>query len=356
MQAEFPEAMSPCPAKPIPLIRVAGLRPFVAFLARSGPPDGLLGRAGLPLRLLDHPETLISVAQAVGFMEDAAAARDLWHLGLQAGGETTIDALGLFGRAVGRSATLQEALDTLVRLAPAFDSGGRWWTAREGERVWLYHRLTPIPGTTCRQADGYWLAIALNLLRAGAGPDWQPEAIRMQTSEANGFRQAVAIPAARVSFSHSETAIAFPAALLGRPLPRRPAAPLDGREIERWKASGPANDFLGSVQQVIATLSSPAYPRIEVVARAIGTGVRTLQRRLSEAGASYERMLARARFDTAAHLLESTDATVLDIALDVGYSDHAHFTRAFRRWTGVPPREFRKHGRMNGVARMGRRP
>jgi AraC-like DNA-binding protein len=33
---------------------------------------------------------------------------------------------------------------------------------------------------------------------------------------------------------------------------------------------------------------------------------------------------------------------VLDIALDLGYSDHAHFTRAFRRWTGMPPREFRR--------------
>jgi len=97
-----------------------------------------------------------------------------------------------------------------------------------------------------------------------------------------------------------------------------------------------------SIEQVIATLSSPDYPRIDTVARAIGTGARTLQRRLAEAGATYERMLARTRLRAAAHLLENTNATVLDIALEVGYSDHAHFTRAFRRWTGVPPREFRR--------------
>jgi AraC-like DNA-binding protein len=70
--------------------------------------------------------------------------------------------------------------------------------------------------------------------------------------------------------------------------------------------------------------------------------VRTLQRRLADAGASYERLRERSRFGTATRLLASTDATVLEIALDVGYSDHAHFTRAFRRWTGVPPREFRR--------------
>ena len=59
-------------------------------------------------------------------------------------------------------------------------------------------------------------------------------------------------------------------------------------------------------------------------------------------------MLVGSRLGTAVHLLASTDATVLDIALDVGYSDHAHFTRAFRRWTGVAPREFRKNGSANG--------
>jgi len=39
----------------------------------------------------------------------------------------------------------------------------------------------------------------------------------------------------------------------------------------------------------------------------------------------------RARFATAAALLEETDTKILDIALDLGYSDHAHFTRAFRQ-------------------------
>ena len=57
---------------------------------------------------------------------------------------------------------------------------------------------------------------------------------------------------------------------------------------------------------------------------------------------SYERLVVQSRFATATQLLQNTDVTVLDVALDAGYSDHAHFTRAFRRWTGMSPSEFRR--------------
>jgi AraC-like DNA-binding protein len=354
MHAECRQTTVPFQAKPIALMRVAGLTPFVAFAARSGPSiDGLLVRANLPAHVLEYPESVIPVAQVLGFMEDVAATRGMEQLGLRAGGEAAIDALGMFGRVIGGSATLDEALATLVRIAPSFDSGGRWWTVRRHERTWLCHQLTAAACSPYRQADQYWLAIALNLLRSVAGRGWRPDEVRLQTSETRALRQADVLAGTPVFFAEAETAIGFPTTLLSRPLPRRStvAKPPDLRDVERWQASAPAGDYLQSVQQVIATLSSPDYPRIDVVARAIGTGVRTLQRRLADAGTSYERMLARARFGTAAHLLASTDATVLDIALDVGYSDHAHFTRAFRRWTGVPPREFRKHGRAHGLPR-----
>ena len=107
---------------------------------------------------------------------------------------------------------------------------------------------------------------------------------------------------------------------------------LEKYDVDAWHASGPAGDFAGSVLQVMETMSSPDYPRIGLTADAIGMSVRGLQRRLGQIGTSYERLIAQARFGTAVHLLTGTDATVLDIALDLGYSDPAHFTRAFRHF------------------------
>jgi AraC-like DNA-binding protein len=53
-------------------------------------------------------------------------------------------------------------------------------------------------------------------------------------------------------------------------------------------------------------------------------------------------LVARARFATAASLLEETDTKILDIALDLGYSDHATSRGRFRRWAGCSPQQFRR--------------
>jgi len=100
-------------------------------------------------------------------------------------------------------------------------------------------------------------------------------------------------------------------------------------------------DFAESIRQAIETLSCGEYPSIRMTAAFVGMSVRTLQRRLAQAGASHHMLVAQARFATAAAVLEQTDAKILDLALHLGYSDHANFTRAFRRWTGCAPREYR---------------
>src|SRR5262249_59972598 len=78
------------------------------------------------------------------------------------------------------------------------------------------------------------------------------------------------------------------------------------------------------------------------VATMLGLGMRTLQRRLSEEGVTYARVVARARFNLAQWLLDDPACKIIEVALDLGYSDQAHFSRAFARWTGLAPREFQR--------------
>ena len=105
----------------------------------------------------------------------------------------------------------------------------------------------------------------------------------------------------------------------------------------------PAGAFAISVRRVIATLvPAEGHLRIASVAEALGLKVRTLQRRLAEERSSFEELLQADRLGKASLLLETTRATVLEIALAVGYSDHPHFTRAFRRWRGVTPMAYRR--------------
>jgi AraC-like DNA-binding protein len=123
-----------------------------------------------------------------------------------------------------------------------------------------------------------------------------------------------------------------------------------------WSATAPARDFTGSVCQFVATLLRAGYPDVRLVAEALGLRTRTFQRRLREEGTTYGRLVAEARLDIAYRLLRDPDRKVIDVAFDLGYSDPAHFTRAFRAWTGLTPREQRNAWFSDaGPARVARR-
>lgn len=86
------------------------------------------------------------------------------------------------------------------------------------------------------------------------------------------------------------------------------------------------------------------YKRVtkEYVASLLDTSPRTVQRRLSEWGLSFEQLIDDVRRTEAIRLIDDARLTVSDIAALVGYSDGPHFMRAFRRWTGTTPVSFRR--------------
>src|SRR5262249_25973393 len=123
------------------------------------------------------------------------------------------------------------------------------------------------------------------------------------------------------------------------------ARPLTNSRAMRSASTRPVNppDGLGTaVQEIVTTLLPEGQPPIRSVARMVRLSARVLQRRLSDEGLTFVRVVARARLEAAQRLLDDPSRKVIDIALDLGYSDPAHFTRAFVRWTGLAPRDFRR--------------
>ena len=93
---------------------------------------------------------------------------------------------------------------------------------------------------------------------------------------------------------------------------------------------------------VVLMANGRRSPDIEVVAASVGISVRTLQRRLHRSGTSYADVARSIRCDAALEMLKNRQPTIGEIARKLGYADHPHFTRAFQRWMGVSPREFRR--------------
>jgi AraC-like DNA-binding protein len=83
---------------------------------------------------------------------------------------------------------------------------------------------------------------------------------------------------------------------------------------------------------------------LEAVARALGVSTRSLQRRLAQAGTSFQAELDAVRRALAQRLLVEPGASVKAVAYSLGFSQVPAFTRAFRRWTGTAPHAFMRAG------------
>jgi AraC-like DNA-binding protein len=79
------------------------------------------------------------------------------------------------------------------------------------------------------------------------------------------------------------------------------------------------------------------------VARCLATSARSLQRRLSAAGTSYQELLDSTRCEAATRYLQDRGLSIGEVAYLLGYSEPPAFHRAFKRWNGVTPQEFRHH-------------
>ena len=88
-------------------------------------------------------------------------------------------------------------------------------------------------------------------------------------------------------------------------------------------------------------------PSLRRVAAALSLPPRTFQRHLREAGASHRDLAQLARFELARRLLVETPSPVHEVASQVGYGDQIHFSRFFRRMSGVSPLVYRRkhHGK-----------
>ena len=108
-------------------------------------------------------------------------------------------------------------------------------------------------------------------------------------------------------------------------------------------SSAPGKSYSEALQQVLRSYAADRWLSVNEASECVGASMRTMQRRLSTEQTSYSRVLEQARAEMARELLESTEASLADIAHELGYPSPGNFTRAFRRWSGVSPSEFRRH-------------
>lgn len=96
-----------------------------------------------------------------------------------------------------------------------------------------------------------------------------------------------------------------------------------------------------NVRRAVANVLSEGVPALSSIASELGIGPRTLQRRLSDHGHSFQSVVDSARHELAQRLLRETEYSLSEVAFLTGFSEQSGFTRAFKRWAGQTPRSYR---------------
>lgn len=149
-----------------------------------------------------------------------------------------------------------------------------------------------------------------------------------------------------VYFNRPEVVIRYSSSLLNKPLKSRDPELLAILEqhAERMLEQLPQeDDVLVDVRKAIAKSLREGEPDIEQVSEYLGCSPRTTQRRLQKSGTNFRTELNLVRHELAVSYLGDPRLQIVDIALLLGYSEHSAFTRAFREWTGMTPKEVRRN-------------
>lgn len=321
--------------------RASSLGPIGIFMDRHGGSIArVLQRVDLPLAILDQRQLIVPLQAQFRLLERAARETGDAHFGARLGQVVKGKDLSAFGAWVCAAPTLRQAITRshagLNKMLQT--STNLTFTCRNGIARWTVEFVEP-------EAEGRhhneFLAIGymIDMIRVYAGPRWTPNVVMTALPAASPRSEIEQIFATNVSHGHPVPAIEFDAKLLTR-APFADMATTEAAASDEPPVPG-QGDALATIAAVIELALHEGYPRLDWVANRLGTTRRSLQRRLGEHGTTFNRIAEDTLMRHAQSLLERTSTPVTEAALKLGYSDAAHFTRAFRRWTGLTPSAYR---------------
>jgi len=321
---------------------MADMRTFASAFEHLGHDvEALLADVGLSKAELNNPDARVSCDVAGALISRAQQKRFTPNLGLAVAQATPLGAYPLLDYLVLTSDTVGDGLAQISRYLRITESP-----------VWVDVHADSDPVRVEVQtlsAFGYEFEAALIVLRlreetAGA---FAATAVSFehQPDDVAAFERALGCP---VRTAASWNGVAVSRATCRLPMPRRD--PVLRRFLESQAdamlARMPARTGLAvDVQRALASRVAAGPARMSSIARQFGMSERTLHRRLAADGVSYQELLEEARKAAAGRYLDESTLAIGEIAYLLGYSEPAAFHRAFKRWYGKTPEQFRTRSR-----------
>ncbi len=323
----------------------------VSFLDQIGSPtDKLLQQFHIPRDHLADLHAMAPEAQLWQFIEHSARLEDIQDLGKRTAELDEIVDQGLFGSLVLQPVTLRECLNGFVKFFIKHHSDGRgrfWWTHHGGE-VFFVCNNPPyrywVPGST--HAMDYSMVFMLKVLQAYNGPTWTPTRVYFRGPYVKAWESYELLANVNLYFDCNYGIIVFPNVLLDS-VRLRESPSLPTKELSAYLQLPSSGSFADSLKVLMRSLINQKVFNIDQTAEILNVSQRTLQRRLMKENTSYIQIRNQINYEMAVQKLAHSNYSIQEIASELGYSSPGHFTRAFKRWTGKTPNQFRSKAVLN---------
>lgn len=300
-------------------------------------------QAGLDPQRMDDPNARYPLS----------ATTRLWALAVQASGDpaiglrvsrfvspTTFHALGY---ALVASSSLREVFERIVRYHQVVSDALALELSLEGERYRF--RLLQPPGSPAPafEAIDAFAAIYVRTCRNRLGRDYAPLAVylrRPQPADPQPWHRVFRAP---VFFGAEEDRLEFAAQDFDSHLDDANPELAEHNEtvLKRTLAQLQPLTWERKVRAAIEAQLPEGEPGAERIAQALHLSLRSLQRHLADEGCRFDALLNECRENLALLHLRDPQCSLAEVSHLLGFADTSSFNRAFKRWTGMTPGQFR---------------
>ena len=335
-------------------IAIAFVREALACIhARGLDADALLHRAGIAPALLHQPHARVTSQHYGALWHGIAQAIDDEFFGMDSH-RMKVGSFTLMCHALIHSPTLERALLRAIRFMRVVLDDLHGELVREGSTARIVLHDSPHAANPKRAfAYGTWLMMLHGLACWLVGRRIPLERADFRCAEPDFSAEWRVLFSPELHFDQAVCGIRFASRYLDMPNLQNEA------RMKAFLREAPANFLVkyrnsdGLTARIRRRLrkSSPAnWPDVAALARQFHLSEATLRRRLEAEGQSYRQIIADLRKDMAISLLADPRLSIADVASQSGFAETSAFYRAFRKWTGACPGDYR--GKVSGHQRF----
>ena len=325
------------------------VRALVEVTERAGVDrEALLKGTAIDPRRLGHAIDRFDLRDFEGLQVRALELTGDEALGLHLAERASEASFDLVAHLVAHAPTLREAVQICSHFERLFMDGAHLRLRERSGNARIELEFVRRGARADRMLAEFAMAALVRMLEAFGGPGTRARAVHFEhpsPSLPSHRREYARVFSGTARFAGGFTGLEFDASILDRPhLHQHSAlsAVLREQAQQQLDSVGRERRFLDRLQEYLSSHELSRLPDMQTAARALGTSVRSLRRRLSEEGLSYRAIVQSTLERAAKLLLGDPTRSIQETAHALGFDDVAAFHRAFKRWTGLTPGQYRE--------------